>query len=688
MTGANLYSLIQASSAGISSINGKSGILSITGAGAVSVFSDTNSFIISGNTGYLINYALVTDLFNTGSNLSNRINGTGNLTGAFYPLISNPAGYLTNLSGLSVNYVTGISGYLNQRINTVESNLQSTGSYLYNLIGASSAGVSTINNLSGQILITGAGNNTVIVSGQTILVSGAATNLSNYALNSDLFNTGNNLSIRIAGTGNLTGSFYPLLLNPAGYLNTLSGLSISYVTGISGDLSNQINNTNLNLFNTGLSLTNRINGTGNLTGSFYPLTFNPAGYLNTLSGLSIFYVTGISGFLNDRINTTSSNLQNTGSYLLGLVTNNISGNFVNYYLNSNPNNYSNSGNLSATGSVLNSKIDVLSGYGNSTFATITNLGSTGQQLYFNFTGLDFAIKQTGILLDSKINALSGYTNTELLNYYLKSNPNNFATSGNLQSTGSILDSKINVLSGFVLANTGSGGSVNTGSLTGAFYPRYENPSGYIASTGGNIIANGSTTILNGEFLIGHSGDNSFNQGNIYKSTGIYINSGAGSLGIAINPNELVTGLVAGSNVTITPNGAGLFTIAAAASTGGGGGGGNYSFGWNVISSGGTTLAANSGYICSGAGQFNLTLPTVSSFGDTFKVAAKSNGAIFKIIQNDNQISYFGLVSSSVGTGGYIQSMNNRSSIEFICIGDSGIYKEFQVVSSIGNFDIN
>ena len=146
--------------------------------------------------------------------------------------------------------------------------------------------------------------------------------------------------------------------------------------------------------------------------------------------------------------------------------------------------------------------------------------------------------------------------------------------------------------------------------------------------------------------------------------------------------------MAGSNVTITPNGAGLFTIAAAASTGGGGGGGNYSFGWNVISSGGTTLAANSGYICSGAGQFNLTLPTVSSFGDTFKVAAKSNGAIFKIIQNDNQISYFGLVSSSVGTGGYIQSMNNRSSIEFICIGDSGIYKEFQVVSSIGNFDIN
>mgnify|MGYP000318096345 CR=1 FL=1 len=77
-----------------------------------------------------------------------------------------------------------------------------------------------------------------------------------------------------------------------------------------------------------------------------------------------------------------------------------------------------SGQIAATGTLLNNRINSLSGYSNATFATITNLAATGS------------------VLDAKINTLSGYSNA------------NFATITNLAATGSVLDTKINTLSGY------------------------------------------------------------------------------------------------------------------------------------------------------------------------------------------------------------------------------------------------
>jgi hypothetical protein len=77
-----------------------------------------------------------------------------------------------------------------------------------------------------------------------------------------------------------------------------------------------------------------------------------------------------------------------------------------------------SGQIAATGTLLNNRINSLSGYSDATFATITNLAATGSTL------------------DTKINTLSGYSNA------------NFATILNLAATGSVLDTKINTLSGY------------------------------------------------------------------------------------------------------------------------------------------------------------------------------------------------------------------------------------------------
>jgi hypothetical protein len=101
---------------------------------------------------------------------------------------------------------------------------------------------------------------------------------------------------------NETGVFYPRS-NPSGFITgvDLSNYStISFSTGISGYLQNQV--TNLN----------------NQTGSYYPIN-NPSGYItgvNLSSYATIGFVTGISGYLQPQI----TNLNNqTGSYVTGSV---------------------------------------------------------------------------------------------------------------------------------------------------------------------------------------------------------------------------------------------------------------------------------------------------------------------------------------------------------------------------------
>src|ERR1041384_8327986 len=97
-----------------------------------------------------------------------------------------------------------------------------------------------------------------------------------------------------------------------------------------------------NLFTTGSTLYTYINNVSGLlgnvnlsgygtTGSFdlryYPKN-NESGFLNTLSGLSINYVTGISGYLESKIYSTGNNLQTQ--------INSISAGTGGFYLNSNP----------------------------------------------------------------------------------------------------------------------------------------------------------------------------------------------------------------------------------------------------------------------------------------------------------------------------------------------------------------
>lgn len=180
---------------------------------------------------------------------------------------------------------------------------------------------------------TGSGifkNNTVaevffktIIAGNNIELIGDGNTLT---INS---NSSSNISISgLISTGNADLRYYSIT-NPSGFIINSGFALISYVTGVSGNLQNQI--TLLN------------NNTGN-----YYLKNNPSGYITGFNS-GIYITTGQTGQFYPASNpnnySTSGNLQSTGNNLQNQINNitNITGNF---YLSSNPSGY-------ITGNLLN-----------------------------------------------------------------------------------------------------------------------------------------------------------------------------------------------------------------------------------------------------------------------------------------------------------------------------------------------
>lgn len=169
---------------------------------------------------------------------------TGDLVNVFYPLNTNPSGYITGVDlslYQTVASATGVSGYLQNQINNIDlSNLETA-------TGNLDVRVSTIESVSGDFVLdsntgafltTGAGDSRYypISSNPSGYITGV--DLSDYALSSE---TGSFLTIEE------TGNFYPRFSNPLGYLvaaDISSLASTEYVTGVSGYLQGQIDTLN------------------------------------------------------------------------------------------------------------------------------------------------------------------------------------------------------------------------------------------------------------------------------------------------------------------------------------------------------------------------------------------------------------------------------------------------------------
>ena len=147
--------------------------------------------------------------------------------------------------------------------------------------------------------------------------------------------------------------------NPSGFITGFNSGNF-VVVGQTGQFYSvqNINNyaTSGNLYSSGSYLLNLINvssgvatATGTLTGNFYPLNDNPAGYLisSTLNTGSLYPSYNPSGFI------TGLNI-NTGNFI-------VTGQTGQFYSIQNNNNYATSGNLFNTGAGLQGEIVSLSG---------------------------------------------------------------------------------------------------------------------------------------------------------------------------------------------------------------------------------------------------------------------------------------------------------------------------------------
>jgi hypothetical protein len=244
-------------------------------------------------------------------------------------------------------------------------------------------------------------------------------------------------------------------------------------TGYTGNLDANFA-TDAQLFATGSTLNNKINslsGVSVLTFGDQFISGNKT-FVNNInvSGIGIFNALDLNNIDVLSLSGVDISLTNGNVTLTNRPTVNGTGVVLSGELNTI---------IVNTGSLLNNKINSLSGYLNS------------QDIIFS--GQTF---NTGSRLDNKINSLSGYVNSQ-------------TTSVQVFNTGSILDNKINALSGYVNSqdNIFSGQTFNTGSILDN---KINTLSGVSVLTFGNQNVNGVKTFNDGfatTYISGVSGSN-------------------------------------------------------------------------------------------------------------------------------------------------------------------------------------
>lgn len=308
----------------------------------------------------------------------------------------------------------------------------------------------------------------------------------------------------------------------------------------------------------------------------------------------------LGGFTGAKLSDVTSAINILSGYVNTIVTNNSTVTALSGNLGTTGSTLTN--NLFTTGSNLYNIITSASGQNNLNYATIPNLLSTGQQNY-NITigvgnNLSGNLTQTGIALINRDLFISGLlttglylTGSNLYNLIIGEsgqNSFNYATLTNLTLTGQTLYNRDLSISG-ALAALISSNAAGVGTLNGL--------SGALTLAGapaGNIftVNSGQTIFISGSGLATLSNYNSLS--GALSSTGATLYSDIIGLSGVVNnsgillQNEIntlisnytglsglltgkyLTGIIAGTNITVANNNNGTFTINSTASGSGGG----------------------------------------------------------------------------------------------------------------------
>ena len=106
--------------------------------------------------------------------------------------------------------------------------------------------------------------------------------------------------------------------------------------------------------------------------------------------------------------------------------------------------------------------------------------------------------------------------------------------------------------------------------------------------------------------------------------------------------------------------------------------------WSVISGTSATMAPANGYISNNAGLVTLTMPTTAAVGTEIRVAGFGAGG-WKIAQNTSQQIQFGIINTTAGVSGYLQSVQPSDGVHLVCVVAN---TNWIMVSSQGNITVN
>ena len=102
--------------------------------------------------------------------------------------------------------------------------------------------------------------------------------------------------------------------------------------------------------------------------------------------------------------------------------------------------------------------------------------------------------------------------------------------------------------------------------------------------------------------------------------------------------------------------------------------------WAEVTGTTQACAVECGYILNNASLVTATLPTTASVGDVIRIIGKGAG-MWKLAQNASQYIRFAGLTTTTGTGGYLQADDAYDCIELLCTTKNN---GWTVISSVGN----
>ena len=102
--------------------------------------------------------------------------------------------------------------------------------------------------------------------------------------------------------------------------------------------------------------------------------------------------------------------------------------------------------------------------------------------------------------------------------------------------------------------------------------------------------------------------------------------------------------------------------------------------WSEVTGTTQSCEVNTGYITNNAALVTATLPATASVGDVIRIIGKGSG-MWKLAQNASQYIRFAGLTTTTGTGGYLQAETACDCIEIMC---TTANNGWTVISSIGN----